>query len=229
MKLKNPFSLFTKFDYVLWAVSAVVVALSFLLSPERDALTLIASVVGVSALIFIAKGHVVGQFLIVAFAVLYGIVSIKFRYYGEAITYLGMSAPIALGSIVSWIRHPYGKTSQVEVHAITWRHVLGISAACVGVTVAFYFILDTLGTQNLIFSTLSVTTSFFAASLSFFRSPFYALAYCANDLVLIVLWILATVKSVSYLPMILCFVMFLINDVHGFLCWRKMQKSQSTS
>ena len=227
MKLKNPFSLFTKFDYVLWAVSAVVVALSFLLSPERDALTLIASVVGVSALIFIAKGHVVGQFLIVAFAVLYGIVSIKFRYYGEAITYLGMSAPIALGSIVSWIRHPYGKTSQVEVHAINWRHVLGISLACVGVTVAFYFILDTLGTQNLIFSTLSVTTSFFAASLSFFRSPFYALAYCANDLVLIVLWILATVKSVSYLPMILCFVMFLINDVHGFLCWRKMQKSQS--
>ena len=229
MKLKNPFSLFTKFDYVLWAVSAVVVALSFLLSPERDALTLIASVVGVSALIFIAKGHVVGQFLIVAFAVLYGIVSIKFRYYGEAITYLGMSAPIALGSIVSWIRHPYGKTSQVEVHAINWRHVLGISLACVGVTVAFYFILDTLGTQNLIFSTLSVTTSFFAASLSFFRSPFYALAYCANDLVLIVLWILATVKSVSYLPMILCFVMFLINDVHGFLCWRKMQKSQSST
>lgn len=229
MKLKNPFSLFTKFDYVLWAVSAVVVALSFLLSPERDALTLIASVVGVSALIFIAKGHVVGQFLIVAFAVLYGIVSIEFKYYGEAITYLGMSAPIALGSIVSWIRHPYGKTSQVEVHAINWRHVLGISLACVGVTVAFYFILDTLGTQNLIFSTLSVTTSFFAASLSFFRSPFYALAYCANDLVLIVLWILATVKSVSYLPMILCFVMFLINDVHGFLCWRKMQKSQSSS
>jgi nicotinamide mononucleotide transporter PnuC len=227
MKLKNPFSLFTKFDYVLWAVSAVVVALSFLLSPERDALTLIASVVGVSALIFIAKGHVVGQFLIVAFAVLYGIVSIEFKYYGEAITYLGMSAPIALGSIVSWIRHPYGKTSQVEVHAITWRHVLGISLACVGVTVAFYFILDTLGTQNLIFSTLSVTTSFFAASLSFFRSPFYALAYCANDLVLIVLWVLATVQSISYLPMILCFVMFLINDVHGFLCWRKMQKSQS--
>ena len=123
MKLKNPFKLFTKFDYILWAVSAVVVALSFLLSPERDALTLIASVVGVSALIFIAKGHVVGQFLIVAFALLYGIVSIKFKYYGEAITYLGMSAPIAICSIVSWIRHPFGKTAQVEVRGSTLKYV----------------------------------------------------------------------------------------------------------
>lgn len=227
MKLKNPFKLFTKFDYILWAVSAVVVALSFLLSPERDALTLIASVVGVSALIFIAKGHVVGQFLIVAFAVLYGIVSIKFKYYGEAITYLGMSAPIAICSIVSWIRHPFGKTAQVEVRKINALHVVGISIASVIVTVAFYFILDTLGTQNLIFSTLSVATSFFAASLSFFRSPYYAIAYSANDIVLIVLWVMATVQSVSYLPMILCFVMFLINDIHGYLCWRKMQKSQS--
>ncbi len=227
MKLRNPFKLFTKFDYILWGASAVVVALSFLLSPERDALTLIASVIGVSALIFIAKGHVVGQLLIVAFAVLYGIVSIKFKYYGEAITYLGMSAPIAICSIISWIRHPYGKTSQVEVRAITWRHFLGVSLACVGVTVAFFFILKYLGTQNLIFSTLSVATSFFAASLSFFRSPYYAIAYSANDLVLIALWALATIQSVSYLPMILCFVMFLINDIHGFLCWRKMQKSQS--
>ncbi len=227
MKLRNPFKLFTKFDYILWGVSAVVVALSFLLSPERDALTLIASVVGVSALIFIAKGHVVGQLLIVAFAVLYGIVSIKFKYYGEAITYLGMSAPMAICSIISWIRHPYGKTSQVEVRAVSLRQFLGISLACVGVTVAFFFILQCLGTQNLIFSTLSVATSFFAASLSFFRSPYYAIAYSANDLVLIVLWALATVQSISYLPMILCFVMFLINDIHGFLCWRKMQKSQS--
>lgn len=225
--IKNPFKLFTKFDYILWSVSATVVALSFILSPERDALTLIASVIGVSALIFIAKGHVVGQFLIIAFAISYGIVSIKFHYYGEAITYLGMSAPMAVCSVISWIRHPYGTTARVEVRSISAKVALGIALACIGVTVSFFFILKTLGTQSLIFSTLSVTTSFYAASLTFFRSPFYALAYCANDIVLIVLWILATVQSVSYLPMILCFTMFLINDIHGFICWRAMQKTQS--
>lgn len=225
--IKNPFKLFTKFDYILWSVSATVVALSFLFSPERDALTLIASVIGVSALIFIAKGHVVGQFLIIAFAILYGIVSIKFQYYGEAITYLGMSMPMAICSLVSWLRHPYGDSAQVEVKTITPRLALGIAVACVAVTVAFYFILKNLGTQNLFFSTISVTTSFYAASLTFFRSPFYAVGYCANDIVLIILWILATVESIAYLPMILCFVMFLINDVHGFICWRAMQKTQS--
>ena len=95
------------------------------------------------------------------------------------------------------------------------------------VTVAFYFILRALNTPNLAVSTLSIATSFLACFLVFLRSPWYAVAYAANDIVLIVLWVLATVKSLSYLPMVTCFAMFLINDVYGFICWIKMKKSQT--
>ncbi|MBO5270667.1 MAG: nicotinamide mononucleotide transporter, partial [Clostridia bacterium] len=85
-----------------------------------------------------------------------------------------------------------------------------------------------LHTENLLISTISVTTSFFAASLVFLRSPYYALAYAANDVVLIVMWIMASVEDISYLPMILCFVMFLLNDLYGFVNWRRMEKRQKT-
>ncbi len=228
MKIKNPFSLLTRFELILWICSLFVVTLSFLLSPEPDLLSLFASLIGVTSLIFIARGMAFGQFLIIIFAVLYGIVSIRFSYWGEMITYLFMSAPAALFSLIAWLKNPYGKGDEVKVRApLTWRAWLLLSLLTIAVTVAFYFILSALETANLVFSVISVTTSFFAAGLTFLRIPYYALAYAANDIVLIILWILATIESFAYLPMIFCFVMFLINDIYGFISWRRMEKRQT--
>ena len=95
-----------------------------------------------------------------------------------------------------------------------------------GVTFGFYFILDHYGTANMLPSTLSVTTSFIAVYLTFRRSPYFALAYAANDVVLIILWTLAAVEDVSYLSVIICFVMFLVNDLYGFVSWKRMEKRQ---
>ena len=96
------------------------------------------------------------------------------------------------------------------------------------VTVAFYFILKTMGTQNLLFSTLSVASSFVAASLTFLRSPYYALGYSINDVILIILWVLATIRDISYMPMIVCFSVFTINDFYGFVSWQKRRKKQNS-
>lgn len=67
------------------------------------------------------------------------------------------------------------------------------------VTVVFYFILRAFHTANLLPSTISVTTSFLAVYLTARRSPLFAVAYAANDLVLILLWGLATLQDASYL------------------------------
>lgn len=224
--MKNIFRNFTKFELGLWLTSVVLVSASYLLVPEKDVLTLLASVIGVTALIFVAKGYVLGQILCVIFAVFYGVISFFFRYYGEMITYLCMSAPMAISATVSWLKHPYGKTKEVEVHRLNGKHIAVVCALTVAVTVAFYFILKALNTPNLLFSTLSVATSFLASALTFLRSPYYALAYGANDVVLIVLWVLATVENVAYFPMIICFSVFLANDLYGFFNWQRIQKRQ---
>lgn len=226
--MKNPFRDLTKFELCLWLTSVVVVSLSYLLSGAGDALTAISSLVGVTALIFVSKGYVLGQVLSLVFAVFYGIVSFFFGYYGEMITYLGMTAPAALMSVISWIRHPYKGTRVVEVSRISKKQwVLGAVLTVVA-TALFYFILRALGNKNLGFSTLSVTTSFAASYLTFLRSPFYAIAYSLNDIVLIVLWILATIEKTSYFPMIICFVMFLFNDLYGYYNWQKLKNKQKT-
>ena len=105
----------TKFELTLWILSLTVVTGSFFAFGSRDYLTLISSLIGVTALIFLAKGMVIGQVLVIIFSVFYGIVSYFFAYYGEMITYLGMSAPTALLSLIAWIKHPYKNTKQVEI------------------------------------------------------------------------------------------------------------------
>ena len=227
MRLVTLFRSLTKFEWCLWMSSVVVVAISFFLSPDKNVLNLIDSLIGVTALIFISKGYVIGQVLLIIFGVLYGVISFEYRYYGEIITYLGMTAPIAGLAVISWLRHPYKDSKEVEVNRhlklSTWLTLIFLTAA---VTVGFYFILKALGNSNLLFSTISVTTSFLAASLTFLRSPYYGLGYAANDAVLITLWVLAALEDPGYVPMIFCFVMFFINDLYGFFNWRRMSKRQ---
>ena len=217
----------TKFELGLWLFSLTGVTLSSVFSPAFDPLSLIASLIGVTALIFVAKGDPLGQVLTVVFSVFYGVISWTFRYYGEMITYLGMSAPMAALAVIAWLRNPYeqGK-AEVRVNRLKLPEVLFLSVLTAAVTVLFYFVLAFFNTANLLPSTLSVTTSFLASYLTFRRSPFYALAYAANDIVLIVLWVLASMEDPSYLPMILCFTMFFLNDTYGFVNWQRMQKRQ---
>ena len=97
-----------------------------------------------------------------------------------------------------------------------------MSLLAAGVTVLFFFILKAFNTANLIPSTISVTTSFLAVYLTFRRSAFYALGYAANDLVLIVLWVLAAIADTAYISVAICFATFFINDIYGFVSWRRM-------
>ncbi len=224
--LKESFGALTRFEWGLWGVSLVVVMASFLLCPEPDYLTLGTSLIGVTALIFIAKGMLLGQILTLVFSTFYGFISYHYAYYGEVLTYVGMTAPMAIVALVSWARHPYKESAEVEVARITGRQVVILTLLTIAVTVLFYFILRALDTANLLTSTLSVTTSFLAVYLTYLRSPYYAIGYSANDIVLIVLWILATIDNPAYLPMVFCFVMFLANDIYGFINWRRMQRRQ---
>ncbi len=226
-KIKGLINYFSKAEIILWSVSVLSIIISFSLFDKENYMTLCASLIGVTSLIFNAKGNPFGQILMIIFSVLYGIISYTFSYYGEMITYLGMTAPMALFALVSWLRNPYkGNKAEVEVNKLKRKEIPFMIILTAVVTVAFYFILEAFDTANLLPSTISITTSFIAAYLTFRRSPYFALAYATNDIVLIVLWILATKENISYLSVIICFVMFLFNDLYGFFNWLKMQKRQ---
>jgi nicotinamide mononucleotide transporter PnuC len=202
--------------------------LSFCIFDKENYLTLVASLIGVTSLIFNAKGNPFGQLLMVIFSLLYGIISFTFAYYGEMITYLGMTMPMAAFALISWLRNPYqGNKAEVKVNTISRAETLLMWFLTAIITVLFYCILAFFNTANLLPSTLSVTTSFVAVYLTFRRSPYFALAYATNDIVLIVLWVLASIYDAKYISVVVCFGAFLANDIYGFISWRKMKFRQS--
>lgn len=225
--MKKILGYFSKGELALWAVSTLAVIASFLIFDRENWLTLAASLVGVTSLIFAAKGHPAAQAMAIVFAVMYGIISLGFAYYGEMITYMFMSLPMAVFSLISWLRHPSDSKNEVRVNRLKGREYLFMAGLAVVVTAVFYFVLKYFNTANLIPSTISVTTSFVAVYFVFRRSPLYAVGYAANDVVLIVLWTMASFENVSYIPVAVCFAAFLANDIYGFINWQRMAKRQA--
>lgn len=221
-------SYFTKMELRLWAWSNVLIIFSFFFFKQTNLLTLGASLIGVSSLIFSAKGNPIGQVLMIIFSVFYGIISFSYQYYGEVMTYLGMTMPMAIIALVSWLKHPYaGKHSEVRVNHIHGLEIMILAVLTPLVTYVFYLILVYFKTAHIVFSTLSVSTTFVAVYLTFRRSSYFTIAYAVNDLVLIVLWGLASIEDLSYLSVVVCFVTFLVNDLYGFYNWRIMAKRQN--
>lgn len=219
---------FTKSDIVLWTTSVILIIFSFCLFDKENYLTLCASLIGVTSLIFNAKGNPFGQLLMVIFSLMYGIISYTFSYYGEMITYLGMTMPMAIFALISWLRNPFnGNKAEVKVNSITIKETIIMWLITILITIIFYFILEYFNTANIVPSTLSVTTSFLAVYLTFRRSPYFAIAYAANDIILIILWSLASISDISYISVVVCFVSFLINDIYGYISWRKMKIRQN--
>ena len=227
--MKKLIAYFSKMEIILWSVSVFFIVFSFCIFDRESYLTLIASLIGVTSLIFNAKGNPIGQALMIVFSLLYGIISYSFAYYGEMITYLGMTMPMAVFALVAWLKNPYkGNKAEVKVNSITKMEHLLMWLLTIIVTVAFYFILKHFNTANIIASTISVTTSFLAVYLTFRRCPTFALAYAANDIVLIVLWLLASHVDIRYISVVVCFIAFLFNDIYGYISWQRMKRRQSS-
>lgn len=227
--MKKIITYFSIFEWILYLVSVFVILFCFFFFKNTDYMQLVTSLIGVTSLMLVSKGTPIGQLTTIIFSVFYGIVAYSTRYYGEMITYLGMTTPIAIVALISWIRHPSKENSnEVEINELKISEYIFCLLLGVVVTVVFYFILKALNTHNLVMSTVSVLTSFLAAYLTMRRSRFYAFGYALNDIVLITLWSLAMKENFNYIATVITSCIFLVNDIYGFINWSKTLKRQKT-
>ena len=125
MKLLTTY--FSKEELTLWSSSSLLILVSFLLFDQVNTMTLAASLIGTTSLIFNAKGNPIGQVLMIVFSLLYGLISYTFSYFGEMITYLGMTAPMALFALITWLRNPFnGNRAEVAVNRLKLREMYGM-------------------------------------------------------------------------------------------------------
>lgn len=228
--LKKLLSYFSIFEICLWCFSILLTVISFTVFDRENYIMFIATIIGPTYLIFNSKGNPIGQVLLIIFSVLYGFISYNFSYYGEMVTYIGMSTPMAVLALIAWLRNPYnGNRSEVQINSLKKQEIVFMITLTAAVTLIFYFILKYFHTANLILSTISVSTSFLAVYLTFRRSRYFTLAYAANDIILILLWILASFTDISYMAVTICFIIFLLNDIYAYINWTKMYKKQQAN
>ena len=228
MKLLNKFlRYFAKHEIILWCVSVICIVLPYCIFDKNNLGIMLVSIFGVTAIIFIAKGNPVGHVMMIVFGVVYAILSYEMKYYGEMLTYAGMTVPMSVASLISWLKNPFEKNKlEVEIANLTKKDYLIMLISSISVTTIFYFIIDLFGTANIVVSTISVFTTFTAVFLTYKRSEFFALGYLVNDIVLIVLWLMACVTDIKYVSVVAGFFAFMFMDSYTFINWSRMKKRQ---
>lgn len=222
------FENFNKKELTAWVLSLTLIMLSQLLLGNTEWAFMLVSMVGISALIYTAKGHVMGPLIMILFSITYSLISLSFDYYGEAITYGGMTLPMSILALIAWVKHPSSEKNQVKTAVLTKREWLICGLYSIIVTTILGAVLYLFDTPNLVLSTISVTTSFVAVYLTYKRSQYYAVAYALNDLILIGLWVYASTTHEAYMPLVVCFSLFLIYDIYGYIAWNKMSNKQKS-
>ena len=227
--MKNIYKDWNLFEILLLSVSLVLISVCFIFTPDKNWFSLMSSLLGVTTVVFTAKGKVAAPFLSLIYSVFYIIISITQQYYGEAIIYGVLMAPLQFITIFNWLKNKNNETSVVKVNKVTVKEYLILTGITLLATVGFYFLLKWLNTAQLVVSTISLITSALATYLLLRRCSNYALFYIVNDIILIVLWGIAMASTgLSILPMIISFSVFLINDVYGFIKWKSREKQEKT-
>lgn len=217
-------------ELILYFGGISIIVLCFVLFKAKNYLSLVSSIIGITAVISVAKGLVITPIVGLIYNVFYIIISYIQKYYGEAIIYFFIMTPIYIYSIVDWFKNKQeDKTAVVKINKIGWKEYLYLSIATIVATVGFYFLLRELGTAQLIISTISLITSAVASYLMLRRSSNYAIGFILNDVILIVLWSMSVVTyGIGYLPSVISFCVFLMNDTYGFINWKIEERRQQS-
>lgn len=226
--MKKILNYFTIFEWCLWIGTMAAVVIAYAVFDRGNPLTLVGSLMGITSILFNAKGNPVGQGIMLAFCVVYGYISWGYHYYGEVITYVFMTGPMDLFAFIAWLRNPFkGKKTEVTVNKVKNKELGLLAVLTVIITVVFYFILKKFGTSNFMVSTFSIATSFAAVYLTARRDYRFSMAYAFNDIVLIILWALAARDNITYLSMVICFCSFLCMDCYTYFSWQRLKKKQA--
>lgn len=225
--MKKLFKEWTKFEIIFLIISLSAITICFLFNEDKNVLSLVTSLLGVIVVLTGAKGLIVSPFINIFYNILYIIISISQRYYGEVLIYVFLMMPLHITTLISWLKNKSNKDSNVvSVNKLNRKEYMVLGLVTVLVTFMFYYILKLLDTNELMISTISLTASLVASYLMLRRSSNYAIAFVINDIILITLWGIACVNDIALLPMVLTFMVFFVNDIYGFISWKKREKDQ---
>lgn len=227
--MKKIFKDWNLFEISFLTLSLFIILICYLLNHDKNMLSLIVSLLGIFTVICGAKGLIIAPFINIIYNVLYIFISFSQNFYGEVLIYIFLMIPLNIITIISWLKNRSNENKNiVKVNKISKKEYSILIIVTIGILFSFYLLLKSLNTSALIISTFSLADSLIASYLLFRRSSNYAIAFIINDIILILLWLTTlTNGKIIHLPIVITFMIFLINDIYGLIIWKKREKLQS--
>lgn len=176
--------------------------------------------------LLLAKGKYSCYIIGIISTFFYASVSLSNSYYGEVIIAMCCTLPLMIIGLINWLRHQ-DNTNTVIVKEITKKELTLVLLSQIILFFGYYFLLKVFNTSNLIVSTISIVASVIATYLTARRSEYGFIGFIINDIVLIILWTIPLINGdTSIIPILLCPVLLLINDIYGVYNWKRIKDKQ---
>ena len=142
---------------------------------------------------------------------------------------MGCTLPLMIVGLVNWLKHQ-DDTKTVIIKEITKRELVLVLLSQIIMFGCYYYVLKYFNTNNLIISTLSIVASLIATYLTARRSEYGFIGFIINDLILITLWGIPVITgSLALIPVLLCPLLLLINDIYGVYNWKRLREKQENN
>ncbi len=225
--IKKYFSDWNKFELSFLILGLLVSILSSIIFKGTIIDTLYTSSYLITALLM-AKGKVECYFVGFVGVFFYGIVSFNQGYYGELLITIFLTLPIMVIGIISWLRHQDKEEDVVMISSLPRKEIIIAVSSQLILFWIYYFILKIFDTDLLIISSLSVVTSILATYFEARRSEWSFFCFIANDIVVIILWLIPIISGQTELISVLVGpILLLINDIYGSYNWKKLKQHQA--
>lgn len=179
--------------------------------------------------LLLAKGKYACYIIGIISTFFYAFVSYSNSYYGEVIIAMCCTLPLMIVGLVNWLKHQ-DNTNTVVIKEISKKELIIVLLTQVIMFIGYYNLLKVFNTNNLLVSTFSIVASIIATYLTARRSEYGFIGFIINDLILITLWSIPVIGGESNLiPVLLCPVLLLINDIYGVYNWKRLKKLQSNN
>lgn len=208
----------------LFVASAIIVVILITIITENSWFACLCGILGLLTIFFQAKGKVIGQFIGILDSLCYGIFSYTFRFFGEFVVYTLILVPIYIYGVFSWLFHQ--KDTHVTHNNLSKKEWIIISILAIVFCVLFYFVMSYAKCDALVINVLSMTSLTLANYLLARRNFMGFVFLIMNDLILILLWSLTVFQCHDVFVMLICAIIYLINDIFGVISWLKIKNQE---
>ena len=176
--------------------------------------------------LLLAKGKYACYIIGIISTFFYAFVSYSNSYYGEVIIAMCCTLPLMIVGLVNWLKHQ-DNTNTVVIKEISKKELIIVLLTQAIMFIGYYYLLKVFNTNNLLVSTFSIVASIIATYLTARRSEYGFVGFIINDIILITLWSIPVIGgNTNLIPVLLCPVLLLINDIYGVYNWGRIKNKQ---